>query len=217
MPTLSLSAAVPDAVAGRLLLGHPYYQAWQQGTLGTVDLARYAAQYRHFERVLPEALAAVAASMREGPARRVVEENLADERSRPAPHVELFEQFATSVGATSEPPAEATGQLVDLYRDSAAAGPVEGLAVIAAYETQAADIAATKAEALGRHYRLDAERIRFWDHHARVEQQHAEWTLDALSQLDAAPDVVSLWASRSADAWWGFLDAQHAALSAAGS
>ena len=215
MPTPSLSAAISDAVAGHLLLDHTYYQAWQDGTLTTADIARYAGQYRHFERVLPKTLVVVAASMQEESPRRLVEGNLADERSRPSPHLELFEQFASSVGVTVEPPTLATRQLVELYRDSAASGPVEGLAVIAAYECQAAEVAATKAGALRRHYGLDAGATRFWDVHAELEQSHAAWTLDALSQLEAPPDQVRLWASNSADAWWGFLDAQQAAASAA--
>ncbi len=214
MPTSSLSAAISDATAGSLLLDHPYYQAWQDGTLTTEDIGRYAGQYRHFERVLPETLEVVAASMQEESPRRPVKENLADERSRPSPHVELFDQFASSVGATVQPPTPVTRQLVELYRDSAASGPVEGLAVIAPYESQAADIAATKAAALRRHHGLNAEATRFWDVHAELEQSHAAWTLDALSQLAAPPDQVRLWASRSADAWWRFLDAQHAAASA---
>jgi pyrroloquinoline quinone (PQQ) biosynthesis protein C len=215
MPTASLSAAISEAVADRLLLRHSYYRAWQDGALTTGDIASYAAQYRYFERLLPEALAAVAASLEEATPRRLVEENLADERSRPAPHVELFEQFASSVGATLEPSSPDTRRLVDVYRDSAAVGPIEGLAVIAAYETQAAEVAATKAEALRRHYCLDLDGTRFWDVHAELESSHAAWTIDALSQLGASPDVVKFWASRSASAWWDFLDARNAAVAAA--
>jgi pyrroloquinoline quinone (PQQ) biosynthesis protein C len=210
-----MSDAISAAVAGSFLLDHPYYRAWQDGSLTTADIRSYAGQYRHFEQVLPEALAAVSASLEAGPARRLVEENLADERSRPAPHVELFEQFAASVKATVEPPTAATRQLVQLYRDGAQAGPVEGLAVIAAYETQAAEIARTKAEALRDHHGLGEDGTRFWDVHADMEQSHAAWTHDALSQLAASPEVVRQWVARSATAWWGFLDDRLADMAAA--
>jgi pyrroloquinoline quinone (PQQ) biosynthesis protein C len=210
-----LSDAVSVAVAGGFLLDHPYYRAWQDGSLDTADIRLYAGQYRHFERVLPEVLAAVATGLESGPVRRLVEENLADERSRPAPHVELFEQFAASVNATAEPPTAATRQLVQLYRDGADAGPVEGLAVIAAYEIQAAEIARTKAQALRHYHGLGDDGTRFWDVHAGMEESHAAWTHDALSQLAASPEVVRRWASRSARAWWGFLDDRLADMSAA--
>jgi pyrroloquinoline quinone (PQQ) biosynthesis protein C len=210
-----MSDAISRAVAGAFLLDHPYYRAWQDGSLRSADIGSYAGQYRHFEQVLPEALATVATSLPAGPPRRLVEENLADERSRPVSHVELFEQFAASVNATVEPPTAATRQLVHLYRDGAEAGPVEGLAVIAAYETQAAEIARTKAQALRQHHGLDEDDTRFWDVHADMEESHAAWTHDALTQLAASPEVVQRWASRSARAWWSFLDDRLADTSTA--
>ena len=133
----------------------------------------------------------------------------------PIPHVELFEQFAASVNATVEPPTAATHQLVQLYRDGAEAGPVEGLAVIAAYETQAAGIARTKGQALRHHHGLGEDDTRFWDVHADMEESHAAWTHDALAQLAASPEVVTRWASRSARAWWSFLDDRLADTSTA--
>ena len=47
--------------------------------------------------------------------------------------------------------------------------PVAALAMIAAYEVQAADIAASKGDGLRRHYGFDAEGTAFWDVHRDQE------------------------------------------------
>src|ERR1700730_5853777 len=155
MLALDLRVAFDQAICGRRLLEHPYYQRWQDGLLTLGDLGAYAEQYRHVERCLPGVLVATAERLGEGAVRWLVEENLRDERSRPQPHVELFEGFAAAVGADQEAGATgATRELVDLYHRAASSDPVAALAVIGAYELQAAEVAATKAESLRVHYRL---------------------------------------------------------------
>ncbi|HEX6394773.1 MAG TPA: iron-containing redox enzyme family protein [Acidimicrobiales bacterium] len=207
MPASQVAIAVDRSVEGLRLLDHPYYRQWQEGLLTRGELAEYAEQYRHFERVLPEALEAVASRLPAGPAHDLVAGNVEDERSRPEPHVDLFEAFATAVGSEEDKVATvATQKLVDLYREAAEAGPIEALAVIAAYETQAGDIAATKAASLDQHYGLSAQEARFWAVHSEMEAAHAAWTTEALDRLGAEPLTVSEWSSRSARAWWSFLD-----------
>ena len=133
---------------------------------------------------------------------------------QPATHVELFDSFAAAVGAARDAdPTPATGELLGIYRASVSAGPVPALAVIAAYETQAADIAATKGGALRRHHGLTHEQTEFWNVHADIEPEHAAWTLEALALLGATPELVAEWASLSASAWWAFLDEREATRS----
>lgn len=175
------------------------------------DLKSYAEQYGHFERCLPQVLSHAAAQLEQGEPRRLVEANLEDELSKPRPHIELLSNFGAAVGAVD--PADstkATSELVDLYGDAARRGPVPLLAVVAAYETQAAEVAATKATALALHYDLDQAGTEFWTVHSTVEQQHSAWTVEALESLNAAPGEVGSWASRSAHAWWYFLDEREA-------
>lgn len=211
--------ALTGSVESLRLVDHPFYQAWQDGTLHGEDLARYAEQYRHFERVLPEVLDEVSAVLPEGEARQLVEQNLHDERHRPCPHVDLFEGFAAAVGsrpdgapgaapgtAPGAAPDPATASLTSLYREAASASPVAALAVIGAYEIQASEIAATKSASLRDSYGLDPTATAFWDTHASLEQEHADWTVEALDLLGAGPSLVRYWASRSAGAWWAFLD-----------
>jgi pyrroloquinoline-quinone synthase len=207
MPASDVAIAVEESVDGFRLLDHPFYRKWQEGLLSRHDLGEYAGQYRCFEEVLPEALDGVAGQLSQGPARDLVTSNLDDERSRPEPHVQLFASFAEAVGAPAcSEPTQATGQLVDLYRQAVASGPVAALSVIAAYEVQAAGIAATKAASLHQHYGLGRDAIRFWAVHSEMEESHAAWTTAALDDLGADPAMVSGWSTRSAEAWWAFLD-----------
>ncbi|MGH9122460.1 MAG: iron-containing redox enzyme family protein, partial [Acidimicrobiales bacterium] len=79
-----------------------------------------------------------------------------------------------------------------------------------AYETQAAEIAASKAEGLRRHYGLDERATKFWGVHAGLEATHARWSVDALALVSDDADAVSAAVREGADAWWAFLDEREA-------
>jgi pyrroloquinoline-quinone synthase len=205
--TNDLRSVLDEAAHQRRLLDHPFYRAWQAGELTRHDLAEYGAQYRYVEQVLPAVLETTAAMLPVGQARRLVERNLADERSRPRPHLELLEDFALAVGADlSSARSPATTRLVATYQDAAQAGPAVALAVLGTYEVQAAEVAATKAESLRSHYDLGSEGTEFWDVHARLEASHASWTADAMAELRPARADIRRAAAMSAAGWWAFLD-----------
>ena len=75
-----LDALYDDILESRRLLAHPFYRRWEAGTLEPGELASYAGQYRHFEAALPLVLESIAGDLPDGPARRLVEANLEDER-----------------------------------------------------------------------------------------------------------------------------------------
>ena len=153
-----IQRALADALAERHLLTHPFYQRWEAGGLAQSELAAYAEQYRLIERELPLTLAAIASQLDEGPARSLVEANLADELGEPAPHLALFESFAEASGARPNVAStEATADLLAAVRAVSSSDPVAALSMVAAYEVQAADIAASKADGLRRHYGMDAD------------------------------------------------------------
>jgi pyrroloquinoline-quinone synthase len=210
MPSNHLIAAFDRAICGRRLLEHPYYVKWQDGLLTLEELGDYAEQYRQFEGCLPDVLAATAETLSEGPARKLVEDNLLDERSRPRPHAAIFEGFASAVGAKQKADAtEATRNLVSLYERTASNDPVAALSVIGAYELQAAQVALTKGESLRTHYGLSPNETEFWDVHAELEQSHAAWTIEALHSLDADCTTVERFATESSQVWWSFLDERN--------
>jgi pyrroloquinoline quinone (PQQ) biosynthesis protein C len=206
MHTQRIHEVLAEAIVGRHLLTHPFYRRWEAGTLSEGELAAYAEQYRHIERELPVTLSAIASAMPEGRARSLVEANLSDELGSPEPHVRLFESFAQAAGASPNAPATpSTAAMLALVRTAAATDPAAALAMVAAYEIQAADIAASKSDGLREHYGMDAEATRFWDVHRTQEVDHAGWSMEALAELEADPDLVQAAAIVSADSWWLFL------------
>jgi pyrroloquinoline quinone (PQQ) biosynthesis protein C len=206
MHTQPMHEVLAEAIVGRHLLSHPFYRRWEAGALTEGELPAYAEQYRHIERELPVTLAAIADALEPGRARDLVEANLADELGSPEPHVELFESFAVAAGAAPGAPATpSTAALLAVVRTTASKDPVAALAMVAAYEVQAADIAASKGDGLRRHYGFDDEGTRFWDVHRTQEVDHAGWSIEALAALEANLDVVQAAATVSADSWWLFL------------
>jgi pyrroloquinoline-quinone synthase len=200
--------AIEHILEGRTLLSHPFYRRWEAGELAEGELAAYGAQYAHFERQLPETLAATVERCPEGTARTSIAANLDDELHRPRPHVDLLGTFLDAVGATPTPPTPATSSLVALYADAPRRGAGFAVGVLAAYEVQAGAIARSKAEGLRTHYGLDREGTAFWDVHATLEDEHAAWTLDAADGLDHDEVLCGVAASR--EAWWSFLDERDA-------
>jgi pyrroloquinoline quinone (PQQ) biosynthesis protein C len=206
MHTQGIHEVLAEAIVGRHLLTHPFYRRWEAGSLSEDELASYAEQYRHIERELPVTLASIAEALPEGRARDLVEANLADELGSPEPHADLFESFARAAGAAPYARATpSTAALLAVVRTTAANDPAAALAMVAAYEIQAADIAISKSDGLRRHYGFDEEGTRFWDVHCTQEIEHAGWSMEALAELGADPDVVQAAALVSADSWWLFL------------
>ena len=205
--TRLLAAAVARAVEGRALLAHPFYRRWESGDLSSSELSEYAVHYRAFEVALPAVLGAVAAELRRDgrtEAAVMVERNLSDELGYPEAHLVLFDPLRL---IETDRAAQA---LVGTYDSLVALGPVAALAGLAAYETQAAAIAASKADGLRRWYRMDAAGTGFWDVHARMDADHGEWAVEALDLLGADPLVVEAGARRAAEAWWALLDERQA-------
>jgi len=209
-----LAAAVASSLEGRRLLDHPFYRRWEAGELTTGELAEYAVHYRAFEAALPEVLATVAddlAAAGEDGAAALVSRNLADELGSPEPHLALFDRFADALPTpVAAGPGPAARQLADTYRALAATSTAAAIAGLAAYETQASAIAATKGDGLRRWYGVDEAGTRFWDVHTTMDADHGDWAVEALGLLGADADEVATSARLAADAWWALLDEREA-------
>ena len=205
-----LTAAVAMSLEGRMLLSHPFYLRWESGELGKQELAEYAVHYRAFEAVLPTVLSAVVDRLTaeaEFEAAELVARNLADELGRPESHLAMFDTFIAALPtAAAVVPGRAAEALVATYRALAEQSPVAAIAGLAAYETQAASIAASKGDGLRRWYGVDADGTRFWDVHATMDADHGDWAVEALAILGADESEVADASRRAADAWWLLLD-----------
>ena len=219
-PQAPLAAAFASSLEGRMLLTHPFYRRWEAGELRSQELAEYAVHYRAFEAVLPTVLEAVVERLRADggvEAADLVARNLADELGSPRSHLELFDEFASALpdDAVARSAGPAAVALADTYRSLAEQSPAAAVAGRAAYETQAAAIAATKGDGLRRWYGMDAAGTAFWDVHATMDADHGDWSIEALTLLDADPAEVADASLRAADAWWALLDEREAEAAAA--
>jgi pyrroloquinoline quinone (PQQ) biosynthesis protein C len=210
-----LRAALDAALADRQLLTHPFYLRWEAGTLQPGELGAYAAQYRHFETALPSLLRGMLSRLQPGPASDLVSQNLADEEGNPEPHVAAFARFADAVGAENAPATVGTERLLDTYQSLTASSGAEGLAAVVAYEMQAPGIASSKASGLRRHYGIVETGTYFWDIHATMDVDHAQWGIEALAALDIPERRIVGAARAAADAWWAFLDDRESAVAQA--
>ena len=211
MTAQTLKNALAHELAGRDLLTHPFYLRWQAGELRRGELAAYAEQYLYFEASLPGLLRRLLTTIDDEAGRTLVQQNLADEEGVPAPHVELFRDFAAGAGAAAGATATPkTRGLMATYDALVDAGGAQGLAAVVSYEMQAPAIAATKAKGLREWYGFDDRATRFWDLHATMDTSHADWGFEALARLDAPEPVIVEAARRASDAWWEFLDEREA-------
>jgi len=203
--------AINRALEGRELLTHPFYRRWEAGELSAQELTAYAEQYRHFEAALPTLLRGILEQLPAGEARSLVEQNLADETGDPT-HLELFDTFlAATSGAPGAGAGPAISNLLTTYGEVLSQGPAQAVSGLLAYETQAPDVARSKGDGLRKHYDFTEADTVFWDVHAELDVEHADWATQALARITDDTATVESSARRVADAWWSFLD-ERAAL-----
>ncbi len=200
-----LRETLDAALAHRQLLDHPFYRRWEAGDLNEGELTSYAEQYRYFETMLPTFLLSLSEQLPEGLARDSVLDNYRDEVSEPS-HLELFEVFANFYGASSAPISPAMKTLVTSYDDVLKQSPVAALAGLLAYEYQGSAIAESKADGLVKYFNASSNAVTFWTVHGTIEEDHAAWTMDALSSLEPDETEVGAAARLVGEAWWAFLD-----------
>lgn len=216
MSTPDTLRRLDDLIASRSILRHPFYIAWQRGTLTREQLATYARVYYPHVAAFPRYLTATAATATDPQVRAALDENLHDELHEPKAHHELWLDFAAAVGADRDdvaaavPQAEA-GQVVERFAGLAASGTAQGLAALYAYESQQPDVAAEKASGLKEHYGVtDPQALGYFAVHAATDVAHRAAEREALARcLDAGtPEQAILDAAGQAlDGYWQLLDA----------
>jgi len=204
---------IDAVISRRRLLAHPFYQRWLIGDLTIEDLQSYAGQYYKFEAAFPGYLTKVLAKLDTAADRKVLLQNLVDEEGGAESHLEMFARFGRALGLTrdqleSAPAKDSTRILLDTFAIATANGsPAEGLVTLYAYESQAAEVAASKTESLMSHYGLHTrDGTDFWAVHAQADELHSAWERELLERLIQDPDPVVAAAGRASDALWGFLD-----------
>jgi pyrroloquinoline-quinone synthase len=167
------------------VLEHPFYLRWSAGELSAEELAFYAGEYRHAVLALAEA-SGRAAEKASGAAyepglRRHAEEEVA--------HVELWDDFARSVGTgrvameRSEPELAETGACVRAW--TAGGDLLEHLTVLYAIEASQPAISETKLEGMRAHYghREGSPGGEYFELHATRDVEHAQQARELIEEL----------------------------------
>ncbi|MGE0597229.1 MAG: CADD family putative folate metabolism protein [Hyphomonadaceae bacterium] len=209
------SAAIDAAVEERAMLTHPFYQAWEAGTLSRDALKTYSKQYFHHVEAFPRAVSAVHANCPDARGRKLLAENLAEEEgvaSGKDDHATLWLGFAAGLGADeadvrAETLHPETQALIAAFRKLSRQSYAAGLGALYAYESQLPAIARTKIEGLVERYGVSKpSALKFFEVHEVADLEHADVCrelLDALPEADRAEAHAA--ACELAEALYGFL------------
>jgi pyrroloquinoline-quinone synthase len=202
-------------IQSRSILAHPFYVAWQCGELTREQLGTYASFYYPHVAAFPGYIEQALNRAANPLVRAELEDNLADELANPAPHSELWLDFAEEFGvgrgalATAAPrPAAAT--VVETFNTHASADTAGALAALYAYESQQPEVAKQKVAGLRERYGVtDAKALAYFEVHAQSDVRHSEGERKAIMQCladGATHERVMESANAALDAYWGLLD-----------
>ena len=200
------------AVNERPLLEHPFYQAWSEGRLTQEDLAFYSTQYWRQVEAFPAYLEALADRLPDGDARRIVMENLADERD--GDHAGLWKAFAASLGVEEGPLAAASAEpettsCVEAFRTGMEDSRIQfAMGMLYGYESQTPAVSRTKVRGLRQHYGIDGAGLDYFELHAELDVEHAGELASALTGYTdtGGLDAATAGARAGAEAVWSLLD-----------
>jgi len=176
------------------LLKHPFYQSWSAGTLPVDALKVYASEYGAFINTLEDGW------------KTLGDQETAKEEQE---HAELWEQFATALGAEVSPPQITQTQELLKASQSLFAASATTLGAMYAFEAQQPATAKSKLEGLKTHYSFPAEVESYFEIHS-ANWHESEKLLAALDQLSAeeltqAEDACA----RMAESLWNALTGIH--------
>ncbi len=205
-----------DAViAEYAVLSHPFYQAWNAGTLTNAQLQEYSKQYYQFERNFPRYVSAVHSGAEDALVRKQLLENLLEEEWGEENHPELWLRFAESLGcdraetrsaAAYSETASLDSTMMDLCRNSST---LEGVAALYAYESQIPEVSRTKIEGLTKFYGVETDYgLSFFKVHEEADVVHRQAERDMLTSLITSKedeDRAIEAARKSASAYYNML------------
>jgi pyrroloquinoline-quinone synthase len=188
MSGLSLTP-IDALIAERHLLKHPFYRAWQEGTLTTEALRDYAAQYYRHVSAFPTYISALHSRSEDLATRQTLLGNLRDEEEGPENHPALWRRFAEAVGC-GDPELDGgevwpeTAAAIAGFRAAVGEGSVvRGLAALYAYESMVPAVAAEKIRGLVEHYGVDGSPgTDYFEVHRTLDVEHAAETRELLDR-----------------------------------
>lgn len=198
------------------MLDHPFYQAWNEGTLSKDALQDYSKQYYAHVRNFPVYLSATHSRCDDIEVRQLLLENLNDEEMGDENHPELWLRFAEALGVDRKEVRSATllPQTVEsvnaLKSLTCSDNYLRGVAALYAYESQVPEVARTKRQGLRAFYGIDSDRgVAYFTVHEEADIIHRTQEreiIEAKATHDESRREVLEAAEASAKAMLTFLD-----------
>jgi pyrroloquinoline-quinone synthase len=215
MRTEETLRALDDLIRERSILRHPFYRAWKRGELSHDQLATYSRVYYPHVAAFPTYLENAIHRAVDSSTRRALEDNLLDELTNPAPHPELWLDFASATGQDRDKvkraqPVAKVANTTATFDRLTSQGIARGLTALYAYESQQPEVAGEKMRGLRESYRITSpEALSYFAVHATADLEHRASERAALARcLDAgtSPGAVMNAAEEALDAYWNLLD-----------
>jgi pyrroloquinoline-quinone synthase len=217
--------ALDDLIRKRSILQHPFYRAWQCGELSRDQLATYSRVYYPHVAAFPNYLENAISCADDRYTRRTLEDNLLDELTNPAPHPELWLDFATALGQDRDTvkrakPLAKVASTTSIFDRLTSYDIASGLTALYAYESQQPEVAAEKLRGLRESYAIHGKSaLNYFTVHATADLEHRAGERTSLARClnsNASFDTVMNAANEALDAYWNLLDGvcEEAQLSA---
>jgi pyrroloquinoline-quinone synthase len=188
-------ARLDAAVAQYAVLDHPFYQAWNAGTLTNAQLQEYAKQYYHFERNFPRYVSNVHANTNDIAIRQQLLLNLQEEEQGEANHPELWLRFSEALGCdrndvSHAAPYKETAAMEETFVELTRHGStLQGVAALYGYESQIPEVSRTKIDGLRKYYGVTTnDGLAFFRVHEEADQLHRQSERDILASLVTSVD-----------------------------
>lgn len=183
------------AVAQYSVLDHPFYQAWNAGTLTNAQLQEYAKQYYHFERNFPRYVSNVHANTNDIAIRQQLLLNLQEEEQGESNHPELWLRFSEALGCDrmdvshAAPYKETTAMEETFIELTRHGSTLQGIAALYGYESQVPEVSRTKIDGLRKYYGVTTnDGLAFFRVHEEADQLHRQSERDILASLVTSAD-----------------------------
>jgi len=211
----TLIEQVEEIISGKHLLKHPFYQAWQMGTLTIPMLQGYAKQYFHHIKREGQYVSGAHSNCDNIKDRQVLLENIREEDEGAENHPELWLRFTDALGLKREEvfetfPFPTTSNLVSTFISNTKNCNQFAIAAVAlyVYESQVPEIAEKKIEGLLKHYGISEEKaVQFFTTHIKADTWHRQVGREMVQRYGQGCEAEVLAAANEcANALWGFMD-----------
>jgi pyrroloquinoline-quinone synthase len=215
MTTEQTLHALDGLICERSILQHPFYRAWQCGELTRAQLATYSRVYYPHVAAFPDYLRNTISCATDPSTKLALEDNLHDELSNPAPHPELWLDFAAGTGQNRKVVKGSllvTGiaESISTFDRLTSRDIASGLTALYAYESQQPEVAAQKLHGLRESYGIRSpEALSYFEVHTAADIEHRAGERAAIARcLDAGTSsaLIINAANEALDAYWNLLD-----------